>query len=218
MDELGGTLVATGLSTSTGGKGLKAARLDYLSRWEAIDGQAALVMGARIADVGIDPGVWPKELEPILPKEAALNVRAAGFDLAALWKDAAVLRSEKEAALLPRDHFTNVVLPGGKIVMELTDSFARSSFYDIAVTGRFDLAIGKGRAPMGAFTFTARDFDRTIKYLQDNAKTVPVFGRAAFVALMMKGLGKSGADGALMWDVRLEDTGKITVNGQPLPM
>lgn len=218
LDNFNGDIVATGLSSRTSGKGFTSDKIDYLWRWEGLTGQATLVMGAHVTNAGVDEGVWPKALEPILPKDAAVNFKASGFDMAAFWKDAAQLRTDKEIALLPRNHDIDILVPQGKIAIDVTDSYARSSFYDISVTGRFDVGLVRGKAPKGAFTITARDFDRTIKYLQDNAKAVPIFDRAAFVALMMKGLGKVGADGALVWEVRLEDTGAISVNGQPLPI
>lgn len=218
IDEIGGTLSAAGVSISEGGKGFSMEKLDYQSRWEGMGGKAVLLIGARVANVGVAEGVWPKGLEAMLPKEAAFNVRASGFDMGAIWKDVALLRTEQEFARLPRDHFSKTLLPGGQMTMDITQSFARSSFYDLTLTGQVQLVTGTREKVSGLFTATARDFDKTLKYLQDNTATVPIFGRFAVMATMIKGFGKPGPDGTTVWEVKFEDTGKIIVNGQPLPM
>ena len=218
IDEVGGRAVATNLATTEGGKGFKLEKLEYVSRWEGLGGRAALVIGTHITNLGIDPGIWPKGLEAILPKEAALNVRASGFDMGAMWKEAAELRTNSEMTQLPRDHFSKLLLPDGKVTIDVTDSFVRSSFYDLTLSGRITTAIGTRQPPVGSFVVSAKDFDGTIKYLQDNTKTVPIFGRFAMMAAMAKGFGKSGPDGMTVWEIKAEEGGKLTVNGQPLPM
>ena len=65
-------------------------------------------------------------------------------------------------------------------------------------------------------TIKAKDLDKTIKYLQDNAQKVPEFGQASFMVLMMKGFGKADADGTTVWNVKLDETGKVTINGQEM--
>jgi hypothetical protein len=35
--------------------------------------------------------------------------------------------------------------------------------------------------------------------------------------LMMKGFGKSEADGSMTWNVKLDEAGKVTVNGREMP-
>jgi hypothetical protein len=218
IDGVRGKVMATNLSALEGGKGFKLEKLDYETRWEGFSGRAALIMAARITNLGIDPGVWPKGLEAILPKDAALNIKASGYDLGGLWKDAAQVRSPEETARLPRDHFEKIVLPDGGWTVDLTDSFARSSFYDVTLAGQIHMGKDPRKPPLGALTVTAKDLDGTVKYLQDNVKTVPIFGRVVFGLMVAKGLGKPGPDGTMVWELKFEEGGKITVNGQPLPM
>lgn len=218
LDEIGGTLAASDLSISQAGKAFRLETLDYESRWEGMGDRAALVIGARIRNAGVDPNVWPKGFEAVLPQSASMNLRLSSFDMGAFWKDAALLRTERELSLLPRDHMSKIVFPDGGMTVDVTDTSVKSSFYDLTVSGQVRLSMDRASLPGGTLTLTARDFDGTVKYLQDNVGTVPVFGQASFFALMMKGLGKAQPDGSLVWDVKFEDTGKITVNGQPLPM
>jgi hypothetical protein len=218
IDEAGITATGTNLTALEGGKGFRLERLDYETRWEGIGGRAALVMGAKLNNLSVDAGVWPKGLEAILPKEAALNIRASGFDLGALWKDAAQVRTKQETAALPRDHFMAMFLPEGKMTVDFKDSFARSSFYDLTLSGQLFVGRDSRKPPLGTLTVTAKDLDKTIKYLQDNTKSVPIFGQVTFGTMMLKGLGKPGPEGATVWEFKYEEGGKITVNGQPLPM
>jgi hypothetical protein len=218
LDEIGGTVVASGLSLSQGGNAVTLERLDYRSRWEGMSDKAAFVVGAELVNASMTPGVWPKELVPILPSAAKLNLRLTGFDTGALWKDTALVRSAQEVALLPRDHTEKLMFADGKVTAELSDTSAKSGFYDITLSGRIQLSMDRTSLPVGTLHLAAKDFDKTIKYLQDNSKPVPIFGQAAFFALMIKGLGKTQPDGSLLWDVTFDEAGKIMVNGQALPM
>lgn len=218
LDAIGGTIVASGLSLSQGGSGFSIERLNYQSHWEGISDKAAFVICAELSDAKVTPGVWPQTLDAILPSAAKLDLRLSGFDMGAVWKDAALVRSEQQLALLPRDHTEKLMFPDGRVVAELGETFARSAFYDVTLSGRIHLSMDRTSLPVGTLKITAKDFDKTTKYLQDNSKSVPIFGQAAFFALMIKGLGKQQTDGSMLWDVRFDESGKATVNGQPLPM
>lgn len=218
IDLIGSTVSATGVTISQGGKGFTMETLDYRSRWEGMGGKAALVIGARLGNVGVDEGVWPKALEALLPTEAAVNTRTSGFDLGAVWKDLGLLRTEQEFALLPRDHLSKILLPGGRVTIDIHDSFARSSFYDLTLAGQARLIEGATETVSADFTVTARNLDGTLDYLRDNTATVPIFGRFALMATMMKGFGKPAPDGATVWEVTFDESGKLTVNGQQVPI
>lgn len=62
-------------------------------------------------------------------------------------------------------------------------------------------------------TVTARDFDKTIAYLQANAKQTPELGQTAFFLLMAKGFAQTQEDDQLLWHVETDRTGQIKVNG-----
>ncbi|MBX9458570.1 MAG: hypothetical protein KL863_22400 [Rhizobium sp.] len=217
LDEVGGSVTARGLSISAADARFSADRLEYLSRWEGLSGKAALVVGMRVANVSVAEGVWPKGLEAVLPEEAALDAKVSGFDLSKTWKDLALLRTEQEYAQLPRDHFSGMMLPDGRVLLDIEEAVARSAFYNVSLKGHVQLLTGATEKVSARFSVTARNLDATVKYLQDNAGTIPVYARFATMALMMKGLGKPGADSTTQWDVVYEDGGQITVNGQRLP-
>jgi hypothetical protein len=108
-----------------------------------------------------------------------------------------------------------IVLPTGKMNIEFSDVFAKSAVYDVALSGNMQVNPNNSDKPVVDVTITARDLDKTIKYLQDNASKVPQFGQASFMVLMMKGFGKvEGA--ATVWNVKLDELGKVTINGQEM--
>jgi hypothetical protein len=218
LEAIGGAFTAKNVRMSEAGRGFSAETLGYSSRWEGMGDKASFIIGASLTKVTIDAGIWPRELEAALPTSAGLDVGFGGFDLGALWRDAALVRSEKETALLPRDHATTLLFPDGRIGVTIKDLTLQSPLYDFRLTGQMSLAMAQTSLPTGSVTVTALDFDRTVKYLQDNAKTVPLYSRAAFVALMMKGLGKDAGGGTTTWAVTFDAAGKIVVNGQPLPI
>jgi hypothetical protein len=109
-----------------------------------------------------------------------------------------------------------IVLPDGKMHIDFTDVYAKSAVYDLSLSGQMQVNPDNSDKPEMDVTIKARDLDKTIKYLQDNAAKVPEFGQASFIVLMMKGFGKAEADGTTVWNVKLDAAGKVTINGQEM--
>ncbi|UVC07059.1 hypothetical protein IHQ71_17710 [Rhizobium sp. TH2] len=113
------------------------------------------------------------------------------------------------------DAISKIVLPDGKMHIEFTDVFAKNAVYDVSLAGNMQVNPDDSSKPVVDVTITARDLDKTIKYLQDNASKVPEFGQASFMVLMMKGFGKAEGD-TTVWNVKLDETGKVMINGQEM--
>lgn len=113
------------------------------------------------------------------------------------------------------DAIGKIVLPDGKMHIEFTDVFAKNTVYDVSLAGNMQVNPDDSDKPIVDVTITARDLDKTIKYLQDNASKVPEFGQASFMVLMMKGFGKAEGD-TTVWNVKLDETGKVMINGQEM--
>jgi len=109
-----------------------------------------------------------------------------------------------------------IVLPDGKVNIEFSDVYAKSAVYDVSLAGRMTVDPNNSSKPIMDVTIIARDLDKTVKYLQDNAQAVPQFGQASFMVLMMKGFGKVEADGSTVWNVKLDEAGKVMINGQEM--
>jgi len=111
----------------------------------------------------------------------------------------------------------NIVLPDGKMHIAFTNVAAKSDVYDISLTGTMMVNPDNSDKPEADITITARDLDKTVNYLQDNTSKVPQFGQASFMLLMMKGFGKQQPDGAMIWNVKLDQAGKVMINGREMP-
>lgn len=110
-----------------------------------------------------------------------------------------------------------IVLQGDKLNFAFHNVQAKSAIYDLDADGTVQTDVNNTKDVTAHFVVHARNLDTTVKYLQDHMKEVPQFGQASFVLLMMKGFAKPDADGALEWDVEVDQNRRITVNGKLLP-
>ncbi|NSZ17417.1 hypothetical protein [Agrobacterium vitis] len=103
--------------------------------------------------------------------------------------------------------------PDGIATIAYDGTRLTSSLYDVTVTGKTTFALTGNDKPLADVTVTARDFDKTIAYLQANAKQTPELGQTAFFLLMAKGFAQTQEDDQLLWHVETDRTGQIKVNG-----
>lgn len=197
-----------------------AVRIDNLSyHWaiEDIGGDAAVVLGGRLEHPAVDAAAVPVSLKKALPREAGLGIRYSGFKLSAMWEALSDPQMTRQA-LTTKDFHTDRILPEGKVRMDFDDTYFRSEHYDVTISGGMDMPVKDGGRPYSAdISVTAKNFDKTIKFLQDLAREDPGFGQISFTAMMMKGLGKAQPDGSVTWHVESDASGKVKVNGQPMP-
>lgn len=167
----------------------------------------------------IPAGLLPPGTEGALPDAANFGVAITNLDLEGVvtyMLDHADFTKPKPLTPEQSDELGKIVLPDGKMNIEFSDVFAKSAVYDLSLAGRMMVDPDNSNKPVVDVTITARDLDKTVKYLQDNAQKVPEFGQASFMVLMMKGFGKVEADGATVWNVKLDETGKVMINGQEM--
>ena len=207
------------LAISSGGKRFLIDSLAYRWSFEDIASDGAIVAGMTLENPTVDPGVWPAGVEQALPKSIGFSFRYHGFKFGPMWDMLSDPKAAGDVSTLSSDELARTLLPDGRVTVEIKDTYARSPYYDLGVEGHYYMRAGeRGDRYEADIDITARDFDKTVKFLQDNAKTVPVFGRAATYALMAKGLGKPQPDGSTLWNLKIDEAGKITINGQPLPV
>ena len=200
------------VSIASGGKKFLIERLGYHWSIEDIANDGFVVFGATFQKPSITPGFWPAGVEKAMPQEARINVRYSGFKLSAVWEALANLESQ------PLPDYGRLMLPDGRLKYDFSDTFVRSEHYDFSLIGSVFQYPGSRDRFEGDVTVTAKNFETTVKFLQDSSRTVPQLGQAAFVALMAKGLGKIESDGSTVWQIKFDTKGKITINGQPLPV
>src|SRR5690606_28692910 len=115
-------------------------------------------------------------------------------------------------------YYTDRILPDGTVTASFDGTYLRSEHYDLALSGEMELPVDNPGKPAKAdLKRTARDFDKTSKFLQDLSKEDPKFNQVSCVAMMMKGFGRVQADGSVLWHIEADANGALTVNGQPVP-
>ncbi|MGV3550098.1 hypothetical protein [Rhizobium sp.] len=167
----------------------------------------------------IPAGLLPPGTEGAMPDSANFAVAISNLDLEGVVNYMlANADFTKPEPLTPAqsDELGKIVLPDGKMHIDFTDVYAKSAVYDLSLAGQMQVNPDNSDKPEMDVTIKAKDLDKTIKYLQDNAQKVPEFGQASFMVLMMKGFGKAEADGTTVWNVKLDATGKVTINGQEM--
>jgi hypothetical protein len=173
-----------------------------------------------VANPVVPAGLLPPGTEAAVPQTASMGVAVTGLNV-----EGVVSYLLENADFTKADPLTpaqstelgKIVLPGGLMNVEFYNVAALSAVYDLALWGTMQVNPDDSSKPRADITITARDLDKTVKYLQDNSKTVPEFGQASFVLLMMKGFGDAKADGSMVWNVKLDEAGKVTVNGREMP-
>lgn len=156
----------------------------------------------------------------LVPDEVSASIGMTGLNIA----DAAdYLLSHLERApdaKMPPDELKalqQIALQGDKLNFAFHNVKAKSAIYDLDADGTVQADVNNTKDVTAHFVIHARNLDTTVKYLQDHMKEVPQFGQASFVLLMMKGFAKPDANGALQWDIEVDQDKKIKVNGNLLP-
>lgn len=181
------------------------------------DASARFNMG--IVKPVIPAGLLPPGTEGAVPDSANFAVAISNLDLEGVVNYMlANADFTKPEPLTPAQsaELGKIVLPDGKMHIDFTDVYAKSAVYDLSLSGQMQVNPDNSDKPEMDVTIKAKDLDKTIKYLQDNAQKVPEFGQASFMVLMMKGFGKAEADGTTVWNVKLDASGKVTINGQEM--
>jgi hypothetical protein len=173
-----------------------------------------------VADPTIPAGLLPPGAEGAVPKSASVGVAVTGLNVEGMISY--ILEHAdftKTPPLTPEQskEIDGIILPDGRMHLEFTNVAAKSDIYDVSLTGTMMVNPDDSEKPEADITITARDLDKTVNYLQANADKVPQFGQASFMLLMMKGFGKQEADGTMTWNVKVDRTGKVLVNGREMP-
>jgi hypothetical protein len=167
----------------------------------------------------IPANLLPPGTEGALPESANFAVAVSNLNLEGVvtyMLDNADFTKPEPLTPQQSDELGKIVLPDGKLHIDFTDVYAKSAVYDLSLAGQMQVNPNNSDKPVVDVTIKAKDLDKTIKYLQDNAQKVPEFGQASFMVLMMKGFGKADADGTTVWNVKLDEAGKVTINGQEM--
>ena len=218
IKRLGENTSVDGVALTSAGNAVKIENVSYQWAVEDIGGDTAVVLGAKAKNIAVDAQALPPELKKALPREVSLGLRYSGFKFSAMWQALADPKLAREA-LGANDFYTKRILPDEKVLASFDNTYVRSDYYDITLSGDMQIPLSNpGKPEKADLKVVARDFDKTIKFLQDLSKENPQLSQVSFTALVMKGFGKIQDDGSVLWHFESNASGQMTVNGQPLPM
>ena len=218
-DKFDEQLKFNGVKVSAQGMEVSLESFTYGLGFTGLKKDAAIRFNTGVTKPVIPAGLLPPGTEGALPDAANFSVGITNLNLEGV-VDYVLANADftKSKPLTPAqsDELGKIVLSDGKMNIEFTDVYARSAVYDVSLAGRMMVDPDNSSKPVVDVTITARDLDKTVKYLQDNAQKVPQFGQASFMVLMMKGFGKTEADGSTVWNVKIDEAGKVLINGQEM--
>lgn len=206
------------VGTPTGTFGAETLR--YTISTDGLKDDASVGFGITIDKPSVPPGVVPDAFVSALPETVTTGISLENINLASgitYFIDHADFNAEKPLTDEQSAEIGKIFLPGGAMTIRYDDVSARSAVYDFSLSGTTTIYPEQQGRQNTDLTLYAKDFDRTISYLQENAKTVPQFGQAAFMLLMIKGFAKQAPDGRQMWNIVVDENKKVKINGQDLP-
>jgi hypothetical protein len=170
------------------------------------------------ADVTLDSALVPAAYNAFLPQALDLQFGIPGMDFAALGDafmkvDFTQSTGDSEKA---GQQAAEKLFPGGILKVEFPKLAARSSVYDVELSGVLEGRVDAQNAYKLNASIVARDYDKTIAAVQELAKTNPDLAQASLGLMMIKGFAKADPDGAQRWDVSVDSDGSISVNGQQI--
>ncbi len=211
------TLNNLNVITAQGTFGAKA--VNYTIDMNGISKATRIGFGIDVTEPRLPMGLLPAEFMPAVPDFVEMRMSVPDINLA----DGLTYVIEnsdfsKEPPLDPAkgEIASRIFFPDGTFTVTYDNVAVKSEIYDLSMTGTMMIFPGEPQRQNTDVTLYARDFDKTVAYLQENAKTVPQFGQAAFGMLMLKGFAKTAPDGRLMWNVAVDEAGKVKINGQEM--
>ncbi|MDQ0321233.1 hypothetical protein QO002_003371 [Pararhizobium capsulatum DSM 1112] len=219
FDQLLETIEFAGLRVATpqGEFGAESARYNISA--DGLRDGASFSFGFGVEKPTTPPNLVPIVYRQAIPESLDFEIGVKDVNVASglnYFLDNASFTAEKPLTDAQSAELGRVILPDGALHLTYKNVSARSSIYDVTLTGETTVYPElKGRQKTDV-TIVAHDFDKTVSYLQDNAKAVPQYGQAAFVLLMIKGFAKETADGGQSWRLEIDENNRMKVNGRDM--
>jgi hypothetical protein len=210
------TASADNLSIVTSGGNFALKKIDYSFHTNGVTKASSVGFGMKAEGLKLDAGVIPAGYEALLPDSAVVEVGIPDMNFAAAMDVLLETDFSKPGPLSKEqsDRIGDVVFPKGAVTVDFPKIGATSGVYDFEVSGSATVyPKQKDRYGLQA-SILARDYDKTIAFVQNAAKSDPELNQVSFVMMMAKGFAKVDPDGRQRWDVSVSDDGTFTVNGQ----
>jgi hypothetical protein len=159
--------------------------------------------------------VLPKWTFPFLPTDFDLNFGGANIDLDSMARKSIEAFDLNKDPALSKEFGDALVADFMAKKPKVVIGHSSIGNADIEVTMEGDMTF-EGEKPNANVTFSARGYDKIVSALQDAARDQPEIAQYVPVALMVKGFGKTLADGRVEWVVDARTDGSVAVNGVTL--
>ncbi len=194
-----------------------AENVHYGIELDGISNNASYAINLSATKPGVPQGMLPPELEAALPREISVGFAAKDLNLgdaATYYFEHLEVNGGEPLSSDEQAHIKEILLPDGKLNIAFENITAKSDVYDFSAEGSMTVYPEEKDRQSAHFVIYARDLDKTVAFLQQNAKLFPKFNQAAFMALMVKGFAVTEADGRLKWDIELSEQKEVRINGQ----
>lgn len=210
------TVVASNFSVGTDMGKVGLSKLTYSFKANGLTEASSIGFGMRAENLKLDSTVVPAAYEALVPDTAVIEVGIPDMNFAAA---ADILLqtdfSAQHGLSAEKSHrIEQAVFPNDKLTIEFPEISATSGVYDIDVSGKVVTNLRDSKRYALQATVLARDYDKTIAFVQDAAKSDPELNQVSFVMMMAKGFAKTDPDGRQRWDVAVTEDGAFSVNGQ----
>ncbi|WP_160008168.1 hypothetical protein [Rhizobium sp. 18055] len=200
--------------TSVAGNG-GADTIDYTIGMSGPTDAMRFDVGMAAKQISFESALVPEMYAAFVPSEMQVQMAFPEINAAAFGDELMKidLSDEKKKTDAETDKMFEKLISGGMVV-EFPKISARSSVYDVEVSGEVrGTPLSKTDYSMNA-SILVRDFDKTLTAIQELAKANPELNQVSFGLMMVKGFGKADPDGRQRWDVSVTRDGSVTVNGQ----
>ena len=202
-------------TSAVGGGGAKS--FGYQFKVDGPSNATRIGVAMDAADVTLDSALVPAGYTAFLPQALDIQFGIPGMDFAAFGEDFMKVdftettgdneKAGRQAA--------EKLFPGGIFKVDFPKVRAKSSVYDVELSGELEGRVDKKDYKLNA-SIVARDYDKTIAAVQELAKTKPDLTQVSFGLMMIKGFAKADPDGAQRWNVAVAADGSVTINGQQI--
>ncbi|WP_200942765.1 hypothetical protein [Rhizobium sp. Leaf384] len=204
------------VTSAVGSGGAKS--LGYHFKVDGPSNATRIGMAMNAADVTLDSAMVPAAYTAFLPQALDIQFGVGGMNFAALGDafmkmDFTTSTGDSEMA---GQKAVEELFPGGILTVDFPKISAKSSVYDIDVSGDMEGSFDQQKGYKVNASILARDYDKTIAAVQELAKADPELNQASFGLMMIKGFAKTDPDGAQRWDVAVASDGSVSVNGQQI--
>ena len=191
-------------------------KLTYSFKMDGLTKASSVGFGLRAENLKLDSSVVPAGYAALVPDTAVVEVGIPDMNFAAaadilLQTD---FSSEHATSAETGRRIEQAVFPNDRLTIDFPEISAISSVYDVDVSGKLVSDLQQTSRYALQMSVLARDYDKTIAFVQNAAKNDPELNQISFVMMMAKGFAKTDPDGRQRWDLAVAEDGTFSVNGQ----